>query len=47
MIRQHNVQPAKEKQMAQDTLMRRSILIGATTLLAASPLRALAQGAGQ
>lgn len=32
--------------MTQDTLSRRSILIGATATLAASPLRAMAQGAG-
>jgi hypothetical protein len=31
-------------QMTQDNLARRAILIGATALLAASPLRALAQG---
>ncbi len=32
--------------MTQDTLSRRSILIAGATLLAASPLKALAQGAG-
>jgi len=31
--------------MSHDTISRRKILIGAATLLAASPLRALAQGA--
>ena len=31
--------------MKQDTFSRRTVLIGATALLAASPLRALAQGA--
>lgn len=31
--------------MTQETLSRRSILIGATSMLAASPLRAMAQGA--
>ena len=31
--------------MTQDNLSRRAILVGATALLAASPLRALAQGA--
>ncbi len=32
--------------MMQDTISRRRMLVGATALLAASPLRTLAQGAG-
>ncbi|SEL17734.1 Uncharacterized conserved protein [Roseovarius azorensis] len=32
--------------MTQDILSRRTVLIGATALLATSPMRALAQGAG-
>jgi hypothetical protein len=40
------MQPRKEHQMTQDMFSRRKLLIGTAALVAASPLRALAQGAG-
>jgi len=39
------MQSRKEDQMSQDTLSRRTLLLGAVALVAASPLRTLAQGA--
>lgn len=43
---QSNFKLKKENQMTQDRLSRRAVLIGATALLAASPLRSVAQAAG-
>jgi hypothetical protein len=40
------MQSRKEDEMNQDTFSRRTLLVGAAALVAASPLRALAQGAG-
>lgn len=40
------MQSRKEDEMNPDTFSRRTILIGGAAMVAASPLRALAQGAG-